>query len=70
MRVDSVLIDAPTSVKQILLALDNRLTAGENLSPEGVEGQVLTSNGPNVAPSYKSLEDAVNTILRGHGLIP
>lgn len=70
MRVDAVLIDAPTSVKQILLALDNRLTAGENLSPEGTSGYVLTSNGPNVAPSYQDLELAVETVLRKHGLIP
>lgn len=56
MRVDSVLGDQRAAIKQLLLALDNRLTAVENLAPEGALGQVLASNGPNTPPSYQSLD--------------
>lgn len=61
MRVDSVLRDLSFSVKELLLAMDNRLTANENFSPEGINGQVLTSNGPNIPPSYQSLEELLGT---------
>ncbi len=54
MRVDPVLRDLTMAVKQLLLAMDNRLTAIENFAPEGSQGQVLTSNGPNIAPSYQT----------------
>lgn len=70
MRVDNVVTDVQTTVRQILLALDSRLTAADNMAPEGGSGDVLMGNGPNSPPSYKDLTEAVETILRSHGLIP
>lgn len=56
MRVDSTLRDISFSVKQLLLALDNRLTVEENLAPEGEAGQILTSRGANLPPHWQSVE--------------
>lgn len=69
MRVDPVVRNLEESVKALIRGMDNKLTASENFAPEGTTGQVLTSNGPNVPPSYKSIEDTVLTILRDQGLI-
>lgn len=41
-------------IRKILHALDNNLTAADNFGPEGTAGQVLTSNGPNIPPSYQA----------------
>ncbi len=67
MRVDSVILDTMLTLKQLVLAMDNRLTAVENFAPEGVAGEVLMSNGPNTPPSYQALdaEDSVVTSVFG-----
>ena len=54
MRIDIVVRDVMESVKAIIRGLDNQITASENLAPEGRERQVLTSNGSNIPPSYKT----------------
>jgi hypothetical protein len=54
MRLDTVVKDMEKSVRQLLLAMSNRLTATENFAPEGDEGQPLLSNGSNTPPSYRS----------------
>lgn len=69
MRLDNVVVDLTKKLREILLALDNRLTAGDNLGPEGIAGQVLTSNGPNAAPSFQSIDSEVERVLRANGLI-
>jgi hypothetical protein len=55
------------TVKQIVEALANRLTAAENFSPEGELGQFLGSNGPNSPPSYKDIGESIsgNPALKG-----
>lgn len=69
MRVDLHIRDTNETVKAIIRGLDNGLTASENMAPEGTEGQVLMSNGPGAPPSYQALTEAVEDILRSHGLI-
>lgn len=59
MRLDTVVRDLAHSVRQILLALSNQLTASENFGPEGNVGEVLTSNGPNEPPSYQTISAVV-----------
>lgn len=70
MRVDPVVRDLEESLKALIRGMDNRLTASENLAPEGTTGQVLMSNGPNEPPSYQSITTLVEDVLRTHGLIP
>lgn len=49
------------TVKQIVEALANRLTAAENFGPEGELGQFLGSNGPDSPPSYKDIGAAITS---------
>lgn len=52
MRVDRII----GTLKQVLHALDNRLTAQDNLQPTGLSGvRVLTSTNPNVVPSWAEI---------------
>lgn len=53
MRVDLVIRDLRETLDRVVRALDNRLTASENFEGEGSPGDVLTSNGPGVPPSYQ-----------------
>lgn len=53
MRVSQVVKDIHTSIREIVNALANRLHAEDNFAPDGTAGQVLTSNGPNIPPSWK-----------------
>lgn len=53
MRLGSVIHTERRAIEDILFALRNRLTAEDNLAPDGVEGQVLTSRGPNLPPSWQ-----------------
>jgi hypothetical protein len=64
MKVDSIVREAITSVKQLVKALQNNLTARDNFAPEGEAGQVLTSHGPDKVPSY---EDATGGTGDGSG---
>lgn len=57
-------------VRQIIIALANRLTARENFGPEGLKGQVLTSNGEgpdDPPPSYQDIGSSIsnNPALKG-----
>lgn len=54
MKIDRLVRDALATLKRVAIALDNNLTAQDNFGPEGTAGQVLTSNGPNLPPSYQS----------------
>jgi len=69
MKVDSVVRNDRLSIQQLVRALENGLTTIDNFGPEGTAGQVLTSNGPNVPPSYQSLTsilarlDAIESVL-------
>lgn len=58
MKIDSVIKDVLYTLRQVVLALDNQLTARDNMAPEGTAGQVLTSNGPGQPPSYQNLPGA------------
>lgn len=53
MRVDFTLHDIAYTVSRLVRALSNNLTPEDNFGPSGTAGQVLTSNGPNAAPSYQ-----------------
>ena len=70
MRVDIVIRDNRETIGNLVRALDNRLTASENLAPEGEVGEVLTSTGPNTPPEYTSLRSQVIDILTELGLYP
>ena len=56
--VDPVVIDPKRKVVEIVDALNHKLTAAENLAPEGTAGQVLTSRGAGLAPAYAALPQA------------
>lgn len=65
MIVDDVVRDLGSSVRQILVALRNRITAAENWGPEGKKLQVLTSNGDtenDPPPSFQNLADILGGI--------
>ena len=55
MRLDLAIRDEGLTLREILRALDHNLMARDNFAPEGVAGQVLTSNGPGAIPSYQDL---------------
>jgi hypothetical protein len=56
MRVDFVIgKDAVQALRKVLHGLANGLTAAENFAPEGVKGQILTSNGKGTPPSYQDI---------------
>lgn len=59
MQVSQVIKDIHTSIREILNALANRLHAEDNFAPDGIAGQVLTSNGPDIAPSWKDAAGGV-----------
>jgi len=59
MRVDLIVRDIKVAVETIIRGLDNRLTASENFAPEGDAGQVLTSNGSRMPPSYQDSGAAI-----------
>lgn len=50
MRVDPILRDTQKSIRQILRALGNNLSAAENFQPDGEEGYVLTAHGRQGVP--------------------
>lgn len=52
MIVDQIVRDPKITLQRILRALDSNLTARDNFGPEGQEGWVLTSHGPDHKPSY------------------
>ena len=56
MRVDLVIHEIYESVRALIRALDNGLTASENFSAEGEIGEVLTSRGPTQPPEYQSVD--------------
>lgn len=55
MRVGTVVQETGRSLRDILRALDQRITAEDNLAPDGEAGQVLTSNGPNEPPTWQDI---------------
>lgn len=57
MRVDQVIRDPRRTLQEVLRAFDSQLTARDNFAPEGVLGQVLTSNGPGSPPTYQDLPE-------------
>lgn len=67
MRFPSIVGDQAKTLETILRGLDNRLTAANNLAPEGTAGQVLTSNGPNTAPSYQAIPGTSSDAVTGTG---
>lgn len=63
MQVSSVIKNLTTTIKDVLDALSNRLTARDNFGPEGKVGQFLGSNGdgPNdPPPSYKDIQSGIS----------
>lgn len=70
MIVSHVITKLTDKVLEIIDALANRLTAADNLGPEGKKGQALISNGdgPNdPPPSFQDISSLVSTSegLRG-----
>lgn len=55
MILERVVRDTKFLLRQILVAFDHNISAADNLASEGTSGQVLTSNGPNLPPSYTTL---------------
>lgn len=55
MRVSQVVKDIPATIRELVNALSNRLHAEDNFAPDGEAGQVLTSNGPDIPPSWKGV---------------
>lgn len=55
MRIDPVIVKERNTLGQIIRGLDNGITARENMAPEGIVGQVLTSRGVNLAPMFDDL---------------
>lgn len=54
MRIDRVVRDVLQSLRQVLNALDNKITARDNLAPTGQTGvRVLTSLDPNAIPTWE-----------------
>lgn len=63
MQVSSVIKNLTTTVKDVLDALSNRLTARDNFGPEGKVGQFLGSNGDgpdDPPPSYKDIQSGIS----------
>lgn len=57
MRVERVITDVVETVKRIVIALDHRLTAQENLAPTGLDGvRVLTSKSGTQIPTWETIE--------------
>lgn len=63
-RIDPVVTKGglELKVREIIDALNNRLTIAENFSPEGVLGEVLTSQGSIAQPAYSSVISGINDI--------
>lgn len=53
MKIDRIIVDVGTTLRKLLLAMENGLTAEDNLAPGGTAGQVLTSNGPDAPPTWQ-----------------
>ena len=67
MRIADHYARVEEAITNLLKAMRNALTAADNFGPEGLKGQVLTSNGrgPNdPPPSYK---DIPSGITHGNG---
>jgi hypothetical protein len=65
MRIDPVIVNERDTLGQLLRGLDNGITAGENLGPEGTAGQTLTSNGASEPPSFRG---GVGSLVYGHSI--
>jgi hypothetical protein len=63
--LDPVITDVESKLREVIEALDHRLTAAENLSPEGTIGQVLTSRGPGLTPMFVDIGSSVGGIPAG-----
>lgn len=61
MKLGAVVQDHGRTLRDILMALDLRLTAEDNFAPAGVSGQVLTSQGPNTPPSWQTIPSTVSS---------
>lgn len=54
MKVERIIRSIQKSLEQVIIALDNRLTAQDNLAPTRLTGtRVLTSLGPNKVPTWE-----------------
>ena len=63
MKVDRVVRDLDKSHRRVLEALDHNLTARDNFGPEGEEGWVLTSRGPDHIPEYRPVTLSPDTSI-------
>lgn len=61
MRIDNVILDGKRSLQAVINALANGLLARDNFAPDGVKGQVLTSNGRGLPPSFKDIPGGIST---------
>lgn len=74
MIVSQVIQNLSTTVREIVNALSNRLTARDNWGPEGEKFQVLTSNGPgpnDLPPSFQNITDilsGISTVTGAQGI--
>lgn len=69
MIVSKVYSNLRQAIENILDALANRLTAGDNWGPEGNKGQVLTSNGPGPDDPPPSFQDIAGLITGNPTLV-
>lgn len=54
-KISSVITDTRQSLRQVVVALQNGLRAGDNFAGDGKTGQALISNGPNLPPSWQDI---------------